>query len=47
MRTREALEVKKENGVMSADQDRRQTTWWLGLCGSARTARRCTPLPAT
>jgi len=31
----------------SADQDRRQTTRWPGSCGSARTARPRTPLPAT
>jgi DNA invertase Pin-like site-specific DNA recombinase len=31
----------------SADQDRRQTTWWPGLCGSARRARPRRPLPAT
>ena len=45
-RTREALAVRETTVSSSADRARRQTTWWPALCGSARRARRRTPLPA-
>jgi hypothetical protein len=54
MRTREALQVKRENGVTlgrprSTPDDvvaRIVRTWWPALCGSARRARPHTRLPA-
>jgi DNA invertase Pin-like site-specific DNA recombinase len=54
MRTREALQVKRENGVTlgrprSTPDDvvaRVVRTWWPALCGSARRARPHTRLPA-
>ena len=44
MRTREALQVKKENGVASADQDRHQTSGGphcAGAHGGQDCVRRC------
>ena len=46
MRTREALQVKKENGVTLGRPRSTPDEWWPALCGSARRARPRTPLPA-